>query len=364
MTVRLERLYSALAEAGFDAYVASQRPNQLYWLKSEDPISDLPNAAFLLFSADGDMVFPGQPFYYACRDHLPGYAIAPTEVGAPNATAFLGEHVARRGYRRLVMDPMARAAEDALRDAMPGVEIVFDANWGPRLRRTKDATDIARMREAARIADIGTVAAFAAARPGVSGREIAAASAAAMLAAGAEDASLQVAVGLATAYMGTGDWVYDPRRKIAAGDMVLVDMAIRYQGYLGDMTRTAIVGEGTPAQRELITTVQQAYRETVAAMRPGATSPDLYRITTDLLSAKGWRQFFPHHISHGLGLGGDLPRIAEASEDVLQVGDALSCEPGVYIPGLGGARFENMLLLTENGIEELTKAPADPVVGV
>jgi Xaa-Pro aminopeptidase len=81
------------------------------------------------------------------------------------------------------------------------------------------------------------------------------------------------------------------------------------------------------------------------------------------MQSKGWRQYFPHHVSHGLGLGGDLPRIAEGSEDVLQVGDALSCEPGLYIPGIGGARFENMLLLTENGIEELTKSPVDPQVG-
>src|SRR5690606_31969258 len=125
-----------------------------------------------------------------------------------------------------------------------------------------------------------------------------------MLEAGAEDASLQVAVGPATAYMGTGDWVHQPRRVIENGDMLLVDMAIHYHGYLGDQTRTAIVGTGNAAQRDLINTVQQAYRETVAAMRPGATSAELYRITTDLFESKGWRQYFPHHISHGLGLGG------------------------------------------------------------
>ncbi len=249
------------------------------------------------------------------------------------------------------------------RAALPSIEIDFDGMWGPRLRRTKDADDIARMRETARISDIGMVAAFATARPGASSRDIAAASSAAMLAAGAEETALQVAVGLATAYQGTGDWVYDPRRTIQAGDMLLVDMAIRVHGYLGDQTRTAIVGQGTPAQRALIDTVQQAYRATVAAMRPGATSADLYRITTDIMQAKGWRPFFPHHISHGLGLGGDLPRVAEGSDDVLQVGDAFSCEPGVYIPGLGGARFENMLLLTETGIEQLTQSPVDPVVG-
>jgi Xaa-Pro aminopeptidase len=363
MNNRFTRLHQALADAGYDAYIATQRANQLYWTESAEPISDLPNVAYMLLGNDARVVFPGAPFYYACVEHLPNYEIAPTEVGAASAQTQLIEQIARRGYRRLVLDPTSRENEETLRSALPGVELTFDSKWGAKLRRTKEAAEIALMREAARISDIGMVAAFAAARPGVSGRNVAAASAAAMLEAGAEEASLQVAVGSATAYMGTGDWVYDPRRVIQNGDMLLVDMAIRYHGYLGDQTRTAIVGQGTDAQAEIIRTVQEAYHLTVAAMRPGASSPDLYRITTDLLERKGWRKYFPHHISHGLGLGGDIPRIAEGSEDVLQVGDALSCEPGVYIPGIGGARFENMLLLTENGIEALTKSPVDPVTG-
>lgn len=363
MSDRLNRLTAALDDAGYDAYIATQRPNQLYWTESAEPVSDMPNAAYLLLSKNAQVIFPGQPFYFACKDHLSHYEIAPTEVGSPSAQAQLIDQIKQRGYRRVVLDGAGREAEEALRGALPNVELVFDSRWGAKLRRSKEAAEIAIMREAARISDIGMVAAFAAARPGVSGRVVAAASALAMLEAGAEDASLQVAVGPSTAYMGTGDWVYDPRRVIQSGDMLLVDMAIRYHGYLGDQTRTAIVGQGSATQCEIITTVQEAYRRTVAAMRPGASSADLYRITTDLLESKGWRQYFPHHISHGLGLGGDFPRIAEGSDDVLQIGDALSCEPGLYIPGTGGARFENMLVLTENGVEELTKSPVDPVVG-
>ena len=363
MNHRFTRLHEALSDAGYDAYIATQRANQLYWTESREPVSDLPNAAYMLLAPDAKVVFPGAPFYYACVEHLPNYEIAPTEVGAATAQAQLVEQINQRGYRRVVMDATSRENEESLRSELPNVKVTFDGTWGALLRRTKDATDIAHMREAARISDIGMVAAFAAARPGVSGRVMAAAATAAMLEAGAEEASLQVAVGPASAYMGTGDWVYEPRRIIEDGDMVLVDMAIKVHGYLGDQTRTAIVGNGTAAQREIITTVQEAYHTTVAAMRAGASSPDLYRITTDLYESKGWRKYFPHHVSHGLGLGGDLPRIAEDSDDVLHVGDALSCEPGCYIPGIGGARFENMLLLTENGIEELTKSPVDPILG-
>lgn len=362
MPTRRQRLQDALDAAGYDAYIATRRANQLYYVQSTEPVSDLPPVTAMLLGGDDPVVFPGPAFVDACRGHLPGFTIAPTDVGATPDWQQLTDTLKHRGVRRIVIDVVDRETEAALKAALPAAEIVLDGLWGPHLRRTKEPDEIEIMRQTAAISDLGMVAAYAAAKPGVSGRAIAAASAAAMLAAGAEAAELQVAVGPATAYQGTGDWIYDPRRVLENGDMLLVDMAIRFHGYLGDQTRTAIVGDPTPERRHLIELVQQAYRDTVAAMRPGATSPDLYRITTDLLESAGLRRHFPHHISHGLGLGEDLPRVALGSEDVLQVGDALSCEPGVYVPGIGGARFENMLLITDTGVEELTRSPVDPVV--
>lgn len=363
MSTRLTRLAATLAQHGFDAYLATQRPNQLYLIPAAEPVSALPPVPFILFGNSAPLIFPGPAFYYACRDLLPGCELVKTEVGDPDVRDQLIAQVTRRGVRRLVTDSLPGDLIDRLKEQAPALEITVDPLWGAKLRRTKEPEEIELLRQAARISDLGMVTAFAAARPGVSGREIAAASTAAMLAAGAEEASLQVAVGPATAYMGTGNWVYDPRRVLQPGDLLLVDMAILYHGYLGDQTRTAIVGEATPQRRALVDTVQAAYRATRDAMRPGATSADLYAITVDLLATKGWRQYFPHHISHGLGLGGDLPRVAADSDDTLQEGDALSCEPGVYIPGVGGARFENMLLVTATGVEELTQSPADPQTG-
>lgn len=360
---RLNRLDEARSSAGAQAYIATQRANQLYLIDSAEPVSDLPPVSAILFSDEEPLIFAGAPFFFACRDHLPNYKLAPTLVGTPSVWTQLAAELRRRGLHRVVIDPIPAAAEAQLRAELHDIALLVDPAWGPRLRRTKEPAEIAIMREAARISDIGMVAAFAAAKPGVSGRAVAAAAAAAMLEAGAEDASLQVAVGPATAYMGTGDWIYTPRGVLADGDMLLVDMAIRVHGYLGDQTRTAIVGDGTPEQRQLIDVVQTAYKTTVSAMRPGVSSRELYAITVNLLKDYGWAEYFPHHISHGLGLGGDLPRVAADSDDVLQVGDALSCEPGVYVPGLGGARFENMLIVSADGVEALTQSPVDPVTG-
>jgi Xaa-Pro aminopeptidase len=360
---RLQRLVAALHAAGADAYLAVQRANQLYLVPADEPVSALPPVPFTLFGAGAPVVFPSAPFYYACRDFLPACEVAKTEVGDPEAAFRLVQHLKAMDCRRLISDSLPAALAASLAAELPDMELIQDPMWGPNLRRTKEPGELALMRHAARISDLGMRVAFAMARPGVSGRQIAAAAESAMLEEGCESANLQVAVGPSTAYMGTGDWVYDPRRRLQNGDLLLVDMAVLYHGYLGDQTRTAIVGNVDPQKRALIDIVQEAYRTTRDAMRPGAHSRDLYALTCDILARKGWRQYFPHHISHGLGLGGDLPRVAQGVDFTLQEGDALSCEPGVYIPGLGGARFENMLYITAAGAEELTHSPDDPITG-
>ncbi len=360
---RSHRLQQALYERGYDAFVATQRANQLYFVPHAEPVSGLPPIPFLLLIADEAIVIPGAAFYYACRDQLSQCTVLKTEVGAPDAPQHLAMTLAARGLQRVAFDQLSPALAGFLQQQAPGITCVEEPLLGAELRRTKEPGELALMRTVAQISDLGMAAAYRAARPGVTNRDLAAEASYVMLKAGCEEVSLQVATGPGSAYMGTGNWVYDPWRKLQAGDMVLIDMGILYHGYLGDQTRTAIVGEGTPQQRELITTIQRCYRTTRDAMRPGARAADLYQITVDILQAKGWRQYFPHHISHGLGLGGDLPRVTASSPDVLQVGDTFSCEPGVYIPGIGGARFENMLYLSDTGIEELTHSPVDPVVG-
>jgi Xaa-Pro aminopeptidase len=360
---RLQRLEQTLGSRGYDAFVAMQRANQLYFAPHAEPVSGLPPIPFLLLTGQQAVAIPGASFYYACRDQLTQCEVLATPVGGADAQSQLVAYIRRRGWRRIAFDQLAPNLAALLQRELPGVSCLEEPRLGAELRRSKEPAELTLLREAARISDLGIAAAFCVARPGVTNRDIAAEASSVMLKAGCEEVGMQVVSGPGVAYMGTGNWVLDPWRQLQAGDMLLVDMGILYHGYLGDQTRTAIVGEGSQTQREIITTIQQAYRTTRDAMRPGARAAELYAITVNILQEKGWRAYFPHHISHGLGLGGDLPRVNLESEDVLQVGDTLSCEPGVYIPGLGGARFENMLLIDEEGAEELTRSPVDPQVG-
>lgn len=363
-TSRADRLAAALAARGADAFVAVKRPNQLYLLaeRHHDPSSVIsrPNCSAVLFHGDDIVVFPGTMISNACRDLLHGCEVVANDPGDPAPHQQLATRLAATGVGKVLFDRLSADTVGAIKAKGVPTECAEDDFVTRELRRTKDERDIAGMREAARVADLGMQTAFRCIRPGVTCAEAIAEGTAAMLRAGAESVAMAPASGEGTYYLDSGE---DPRRRIEAGDMVFIDMGIWVHGYLGDMTRAGIVGEGTREQRDLLATVQDAYRLASSAMRPGARSGEIYQSVVDHYAAKGWDRYFVHHVSHGLGLGGDLPGVVRGGEDVLREGDALSCEPGCYVPGLGGARVENMILVTKDGPEELTKTPMDPEMG-
>lgn len=361
MKPRWQRLQERLEALGADALVAAKRPNQLYLLDHPDPsaVISRPNCAYILFRGDQGVVFPGPWISNACRDLLTKCDVVPAEVGGPSAGEQLATRLTQMGLGRVVFDQLGREQADQLARQAPSVEVVID-DVVTALRRTKDAADLAGLRGAARVADLGMQAAFRAVRPGVTCGEAIAEATAIMLREGAESAAMAPACGVGSQYLDSAE---DPRRVIAEGDMVFIDLGIWVHGYLGDMTRAAIVGEGTADQRRLLATVQSAYRLASQAMVPGADTAVIYQSVVDHYAAQGWDRYFVHHISHGLGLGGDLPRCARGARDILQVGDALSCEPGCYVPGIGGARVEDMIYVGEDGPEALTRTPLDPELG-
>ncbi len=359
MTNRQQRLMAALDERGAGAFVATKRPNQLYLLDHEDPsaVISRPNCHAIVFAADETTVFPGIWISNACRDLLTDCEVIPCQLGGEPAQDQLVSVLAKKRYSKVIFDQLPDPLAQQL--AAVGVEAVGE-DVGVQLRRTKDQADLAGMRRAAAVADLGITAAFAAIRPGVTCLDAIAEGTAVMLRAGAESVSMAPASGVGTYYLDSAE---DPRRVIDEGDMVFIDMGIYVHGYLGDMTRAGLVGEGAPDQRRLLKTVQEAYQLGADAMLPGADGAAIYQGVVDHFEAQGWGRYYYHHLSHGLGLGGDLPRIAPGNAMVLQAGDALSCEPGVYVPGLGGARVENMIYVGADGPEALTKAPLDLPMG-
>lgn len=147
---------------------------------------------------------------------------------------------------------------------------------------------------------------------------------------------------------------------IRQGDTVIIDVGALVDGYHSDMTRSFVIGAPTALQRELYELVLAAQVAGVAAVRPGATGTAIDEVCRGIIAAAGYGEWFRHGTGHGVGLLiHEDPYLNATSEAVLQVGDVVTVEPGVYREGFGGIRVEDLVVVTREGCRVLTASPKD-----
>ncbi len=155
-------------------------------------------------------------------------------------------------------------------------------------------------------------------------------------------------------------------RRLARGDLVMLDFGGRLDGYCGDLTRMAAVGQVGTDARSLFEAVREAQAAAIAAIRPGVLASAVDTAARDVLERLGLGEAVLHATGHGLGLElHEAPRIARPDPnhaDGLEAGMVCTIEPGAYVEGLGGVRLEDDVLVTSDGCEVLTDAPRDLVV--
>ncbi len=146
-------------------------------------------------------------------------------------------------------------------------------------------------------------------------------------------------------------------RKLRKGDAVTMDFGCRTAGYCSDMTRTVFIGKPDPHLLEVYHIVHEAQRRGIAAVRPGAQCAAVDRAARQYITDAGYGPYFGHSLGHGVGIDvHEQPVLASRSKEKLKIGDVVTVEPGIYIPGLGGVRIEDMVLVTRNGCRNLTKS--------
>lgn len=143
---------------------------------------------------------------------------------------------------------------------------------------------------------------------------------------------------------------------IETGDLVTLDFGYYLDHYTSDVTRTFSVGKQSDEVKKVYDTVLTAQIKTIEAIKPGITSKELDDIGRDYIKAQGYGQYFEHGMGHGIGLDiHELPNISYRSQEVLQPGQIITIEPGIYVPGVGGVRIEDDILVTKDGYENLTQ---------
>lgn len=146
---------------------------------------------------------------------------------------------------------------------------------------------------------------------------------------------------------------------IADGDFVTLDFGCIYKGYCSDMTRTVYMGdEITEKQLEIYTVVLNAQKEALKAIKPGMVCSDIDKVARDYIAAAGYGEYFGHGLGHGVGLYiHEEPRFSRSCDVVLEPGMVLSVEPGIYLPGEFGVRIEDLIVVTDDGYENLASSP-------
>lgn len=152
-------------------------------------------------------------------------------------------------------------------------------------------------------------------------------------------------------------------RKIKKGDMILFDLGVIYNGYCSDITRTVAFGEISEAQRDIYNTVRRANENAIATVKPGVRAMDLDKIARNTIIEAGYGEYFTHRLGHGLGISiHEFPSITGTNELSLEQGMVFTIEPGIYKSDVTGVRIEDDVVVTEHGVEVLTKFTKELVV--
>ena len=220
------------------------------------------------------------------------------------------------------------------------------------MRACKAPEEIANLRRAVEISEAALEATMDWAAPGMTERQIADRLSAEMLARGAQGLAFLLALtgeksGLPHGDTGDRVWGED--------EFLLIDFGARYNDYPADITRTFCRGEPTAQMRAMYEAVYAANKAAREFARAGVSCEAVDRAARQVIEAAGFGEYFIHRLGHGLGLSvHELPNIVAGNDQLLQPGMVFTIEPGVYIPGVGGVRIEDNVVVTDDGVESLT----------
>jgi Xaa-Pro aminopeptidase len=230
-----------------------------------------------------------------------------------------------------------------------------------RLRWVKDDGEIARITKAVEIADAAFTHIRAFLRPGAVERDIAIELEFFMRRRGAEGEAFPSIVASGPRSALPHGRASD--RVLEAGEFVTLDFGAVHEGYVSDCTRTVVLGESSRRHQEVYGIVRAAQQAALAGIKPGMTGREADALARTVIAEAGYGDAFGHGLGHGVGLAvHEGPSLSPREEAVLAPGHVVTVEPGIYLPGWGGVRIENLVVITEDGCRSLTRLPTDLLV--
>lgn len=247
---------------------------------------------------------------------------------------------------------------ERLRGKLPdGAELVAAGGAVEKLRRVKDDAELKAIAAAAGLADEAWRWSLERGLCGRSERDVARAVEARIRELGGDPSFPAI---VAAGPNGALPHAEPGDRPIGRGELVVFDMGAKLDGYCSDGTRTFATGEPGERAREVYETVREAQAAALDAVRAGVGGEELDAVARERIGAAGHGERFGHGLGHGVGLEvHEAPRVSPRSEDVLEAGEVVTIEPGVYLPGELGVRIEDLVVVTETGCNDLSGLPKE-----
>ena len=275
----------------------------------------------------------------------------------------LTDRAVAAGCRTIAVEThdMSVDLHEALQQAVPQVRWSSLHHAVERLRTTKDATEIELLRHACAITDRAFAEVVPVLRPGLSERLIARLLENLMIDAGADAPAFETIV--AAGPSGALPHHRPSDRLVERGELVTLDFGARYRGYHADMTRTVAVGPPPAWAADVYSLVGEAQRAGRTASRPGVDARELDTAARTVIADAGQSAYFPHGLGHGVGLEiHEAPLIGYRATGTIEARTPLTIEPGIYLPGRGGVRIEDTLVVRDGEPDLLTHSPRELLV--
>jgi len=365
VTESIAALRNHLSDIDADAYVTTDPDNITYFTRFRALLYSRP-IILVLGRSQSWIIVPELEERHAEEKAAVDKVLAYGE--RPESRSTSGERVLRELLNRL--EPRGRLAIDAQRLPVAlaslltdhGFELVAIDDDVVRMRQVKTSHELDAVRQAARLVEVGVRAALDACRPGVTELAVDAAGAAAIYEAATELEHSTVIETLVMTPSGSERSVLphalSSTRRLERGDVVIHTRQVGVDGYRAELERTLIVGRPTSKQEHAFGAMLEAQHAAMTSVGPNAQARAIDRAARDVFARAGLSEFAIHRTGHGIGVGAhEQPHLRFDSDETLLPGAVITIEPGVYIPGLGGFRHSDTVIVGRDGTEVVTNLP-------
>jgi len=347
---RRNKVRARLPEFGADAMLVTKLVNVRY-------LTGFSGSAGVLLVGAEDVFFTDTRYEEQSAREVPDCRRV---VPAAGQEKVLAGEITGQGIAKLAIEAahVTLAQAKRWREEMPAVSFVETTGVVEELRKVKDASEIEALRRAAAIGDKGLSELLGRLREGMTEVEVAAELEDTMRRAGSEGLSFPTIIAF-------GENAAEPHhspnaRRLRRGDLIKLDFGATSGGYHSDMTRTISFGEPDVDLAKIYEIVRASQLAGVEAVASGATGAQVDGASRTIIEQAGFT--YGHGTGHGCGLEvHEAPTANRTSEDVLAPGMTVTVEPGIYVPGLGGVRIEDLVVVTDDGRDILTRSPKELV---